>query len=112
MMLATEPVIVRFPASVDAIASVNQPVCGSGKPVTSVRSTITAGTLLTMLQSRVVTDTKIGMRCRFHDGDRLEQGACQSGAFGSTDDDEQAHEKYEESPVHLVVHLPRVDASA
>jgi hypothetical protein len=31
MMFATEPVMVRFPASVEAIASANQPECGSGK---------------------------------------------------------------------------------
>ena len=39
MMLAMDPVMVRFPASVEAIASTSQPLCGSGKLVTSVRKT-------------------------------------------------------------------------
>ena len=65
MMLATDPVIVRFPANVDDIARASQPACGSGKPDTTVRSSITAGTLLTTLQTTAVAGTKNAMRCRF-----------------------------------------------
>ena len=60
MMLATEPVMVRLPASVDAIASASHPVCGSGNAGTSVRSSITAGTLLTTLESAAVAVTNTG----------------------------------------------------
>src|SRR4029079_6633176 len=66
MMFATDRVWVRSPASVDAMASASQPVCGSGKPETSVRSSITAGTLLPTLQSAAVAGTNTASRCRFH----------------------------------------------
>jgi hypothetical protein len=45
-MFAMLPVIVRFPASVDAIASTSHPVCGFAKFSTSDFKSITAGTLL------------------------------------------------------------------
>jgi hypothetical protein len=41
------------------------PLCGSGKPLTTVRSSITAGTFLTTLLRTAVAGTKIGMRNRF-----------------------------------------------
>ena len=56
---ATEPVIVRFHASVLAMASTSQPVCGSWKAGTSVLSSITAGTLLTTFDNTAVTAVKI-----------------------------------------------------
>jgi hypothetical protein len=60
--LATEPVIVRFPASVLAMASVNHTVCGFENRVTSDFSNITAGTLLTRFDSTAVAMVKTPMR--------------------------------------------------
>src|ERR1700683_2063986 len=48
---ATDPSTVRFPASVDDIASVSHACAASGKRVTKLRKTSTAGTLLTRFES-------------------------------------------------------------
>jgi hypothetical protein len=54
-MLATEPVIVKFPANVLAIAKTNHPVCGLAKPGTIDLRSITAGTLLTKFDRAATT---------------------------------------------------------
>jgi hypothetical protein len=58
IMLATEPVMVRLPASVLAMANTNQPVWGFSKPGTTDLRSITAGTLLTILESTATTTVK------------------------------------------------------
>lgn len=55
MKFATDPVIVRFPASVEAIARISHALRGSAKFFTSDLSSMTAGTLLTRLLNSVVT---------------------------------------------------------
>ena len=55
MMLAMEPRIVRFPASVLDMASASQDVCGSGRCGTTRVKSITAGTLLVRFESTAAT---------------------------------------------------------
>src|SRR5215469_8293441 len=103
MIFATDPVMVRFPASVLDIASVSQPVCGSGKPGTSDFSSTTAGTLLTIFDTSAVRDEKIQIRC----DKRLQQALRQSGPLGTPHDDEESHEKYQQTPVDFIVDAAR-----
>src|SRR5438552_2306187 len=65
MILATLPVIVRLPASVEAIASTSQAVCGLENPGTSDLSSITAGTLLTILLRTPTAIVNTATCCRF-----------------------------------------------
>src|SRR5436190_23230281 len=65
MILATLPVIVRLPASVEAIASTSQAVCGLENPGTSDLSSITAGTLLTILLRTPTAIVTTATCCRF-----------------------------------------------
>ena len=103
MMLATDPVIVRLPASVEAMASASQPACGSGKLATSVRSSITAGTLLTRFESTAVSGDEDRESMQIPRRDRLEQAGRQAGAFGPADDDEQTDEEDQQAPIDFVV---------
>jgi hypothetical protein len=57
-MFATLPVIVRFPANVEAIASTSHAVCGFAKFGASDFKSITAGTLLTILLSNDTATVK------------------------------------------------------
>ena len=65
MMLATLPVTVRLPAKVDAMASVSQAACWFGNPETTDLSSITAGTLLTILLRMAVVTVNTAMCRRF-----------------------------------------------
>src|ERR1035441_10022942 len=65
MMFATLPVIVRFPASVEAIASTSHAVCGFAKFGASDFKSITAGTLLTILLSNDTATVKTPSLWRF-----------------------------------------------
>ncbi|MCL5671835.1 MAG: hypothetical protein M1423_11195, partial [Acidobacteria bacterium] len=66
MMLATEPVMVKLPASVLAIASISHPVCELAKPGTTDFSSITAGTLLTTFDRAATARVKTAGLWRFH----------------------------------------------
>src|SRR5215470_2407777 len=103
MIFATEPVIVRFPASVLDMARVSQPTCGSGKPGTSDFSNTTAGTLLTIFDSSAVRHEKIQMRCRFHVTNGCSSISVSPARSAPPHDDEESDEKHQQTPVHLVV---------
>src|SRR5262249_61359838 len=62
--LATEPRIVRLPASVDAIASSIQARVGSPKLGTTVLNRSTAGTVATRLDRRAVASVSTAGRDR------------------------------------------------
>ena len=63
MVFATEPAIVRFPASLLDMASVNLTVCGFENRVTRDFKSITAGTLLTKFDNMAVAIVKTLKRC-------------------------------------------------
>src|SRR5215472_5930445 len=65
MMFAMLPVMVRFPAQVEAIAKASHAVCGSEKFGTSDFKSITAGTLLTILLSKATAVVNAASWCRF-----------------------------------------------
>src|SRR6185437_3147466 len=64
MILATLPVIVRLPARVDAIARSSQAWWGLGNEGTKDFSSMTAGTLLTILLSAAVAAVNAAGPCR------------------------------------------------
>src|SRR5262245_35457848 len=59
MILATEPVIVRLPDNVLAIANINHALCGSANPGMRDFKSMTAGTLLRTLDKLAVTTVKL-----------------------------------------------------
>ena len=111
MMFATEPVIVRLPASVEAMASASQPACGSGKDGTSVRSSITAGTLLTAFDSRAGDGDEHGETVQVPGGHGPKQVGRRAPPVPRRDDDEQSQEEDEQSPVDFVVDLAGIDGA-
>src|SRR5712692_2227795 len=100
MILATEPVIVRFPASVLAMASTSHPACGFANPGTTDLSSMTAGTLLMMLESAATTRVKKAGWCRFVIG-VAEQVLGEAGFLRAADDDEEPYEEDQQTPIHF-----------
>ena len=108
MMLATEPVIVRFPARVLAIASVSQTVCGFENRVARDFNSMTAGTLLTKFDNIAVTIVKALRRCRLKPWPKPSKRSVRPNVFRSTDDQKEPDEKDEQAPVHFLVNQMRI----
>ena len=113
MMLAIEPVMVRLPASVEAIASASQPASRIGKADDERAQQHDRGHVAHQVRERG--------RDRHEDRDAMQvprarsaaaDSAVRPGALGAGDDDEQPDEEDQQAPVDLVVDRRWVRPSA
>src|SRR5215813_10512904 len=103
MIFATEPVIVRFPASVLDMARVSQPTCGAGKPGTERLQQYDGRHVADDIRQQRGQGRKDPDAMQIPRDKRLQQSLGEPRPLGAPYDDEESDEKHQQTPVHFLV---------